>query len=91
MKYIIKIKEGGDVMSDEFDTHQEALWNLMNREEYDCGGIDRRKIFFIDSSDKSWSEKKLKCPKCGKIAGYLDHEMDIIECPHCKKNTFTGG
>jgi len=83
--FVIKLKDEGDVFSEEFTTHQEALWHLCHSPEYAEAGEgrqEREKVFYIDEVEH-WEEEELICPKCGAIAGWLDNERDVIACYHC--------
>ncbi len=84
-KYTIKTILGDDILSPEYLTHQEAMWNLCNNTDYSESGSsveERKKVLYISCSE-SWLDEVVPCQYCGKDAAYLDQDMDVIECIHC--------
>ena len=89
MTFSIKTIEGDDLMSSEFDTHQEALWHLCNSPEFAKVGktrAERETVLYIDNHE-SWVNEVVPCPLCNKNAGWHDEEKDLVMCPHCKKTS----
>lgn len=66
-----------DDILDEYDTHQECLWHLMNDVKFDCGNISRRDIYTIKKI-----EDFIDCPQCNS-RGSVVWDGDTYWCPLC--------
>lgn len=88
MVYTIRTIEGNDIMSEEFPTHQEALYHLCTDDEYAESGKtreERERVLHIVNSE-AWYMQEPLCPQCKQPAMYIDGDMDIIQCFTCGSN-----